>query len=36
MKVLLDTTFMLPSLGIDIGEQVSKGLEKLAQILGGL
>lgn len=32
MKVLLDTTFILPSLGIDVGEEVSKGLNKLAQI----
>lgn len=32
MKVLLDTTFILPSLGIGVGEQVSKGLEKLARI----
>jgi len=32
LRVLLDTTFILPSLGIDTGEEVSKGLEKLAQI----
>jgi PIN domain nuclease of toxin-antitoxin system len=32
LKVLLDTTFILPSLGIDVGEEVSKGLKKLAQI----
>lgn len=32
LKVLLDTTFILPSLGIDVGEEVSKGLEKLAKI----
>jgi predicted nucleic acid-binding protein len=32
LKVLLDTTFILPSLGIDVGEEVSKGLNKLAQI----
>lgn len=32
MKVLLDTTFILPSLGIDVGEEVTKGLEKLAHI----
>lgn len=32
MKILLDTTFILPSLGIDVGEEVSKGLNKLAQI----
>jgi len=32
LKVLLDTTFLLPSLGIDVGEEVSKGLKKLADI----
>jgi len=32
LKVLLDTTFILPSLGIDVGEEVSKGLQKLAHI----
>jgi len=32
LKVLLDTTFILPSLGIDVGEDVSKSLKKLAQI----
>jgi predicted nucleic acid-binding protein len=32
LKVLLDTTFILPSLGIDVGEEVSKGLKKLADI----
>jgi len=32
LKVLLDTTFILPSLGIDVGEEVLKGLSKLAQI----
>ena len=30
MKVLLDTTFILPSIGIDVGEEVLKGLKKLA------
>jgi len=32
LKILLDTTFILPSLGIDVGEEVSKGLNKLDQI----
>jgi len=32
LKVLLDTTFILPSLGVDVGEEVSKGLKKLADI----
>jgi PIN domain nuclease of toxin-antitoxin system len=32
LKVLLDTTFILPSLGIDVGEEVLEGLSKLAQI----
>lgn len=32
MKVLLDTTFLLPSLGIDVGEEALKGLKKLNQI----
>lgn len=32
MKVLLDTTFLLPSLGIDVGEEVLKGLKRLAEI----
>jgi len=30
LKVLLDTTFLLPSLGIHVGEEVSKCLQKLA------
>lgn len=29
MKVLVDTSFILPSLGIDVGEKVSRTLEKL-------
>lgn len=29
-RVLLDTFFILPSLGIDVGEKVSKGLKMLA------
>ena len=32
MKLLLDTAFILPSLGIDAGEEVLKGLKKLADI----
>lgn len=32
MKVLLDTTFILPTLGIDVGEEALKGLKKLADI----
>ena len=31
-RVLLDTSFILPSLGIDVGEEVSKGLKGLADI----
>ena len=30
LRVLLDTSFILPSLGIDVGEKVSKGLKLLA------
>jgi hypothetical protein len=32
LRVLLDTTFILPTLGIDTGEWVSKGLKRLGQI----
>jgi len=32
LKLLLDTTFILPSLGVDVGQDVLKGLEKLAHI----
>jgi PIN domain nuclease of toxin-antitoxin system len=32
LKVLLDTSFILPSLGIDVGKEVSKGLRGLADI----
>lgn len=32
LRVLLDTTFILPTLGIDTGEGVSKGLKRIAQI----
>ena len=32
LKLLLDTTFILPSLGVDVGQEISKGLEKLARI----
>jgi len=31
-KVLLDTSFILPSLGIDAGEEVPKGLRRLAEV----
>ena len=29
LRVLLDTTFILPTLGIDVGEEVIEGLRKL-------
>jgi PIN domain nuclease of toxin-antitoxin system len=32
LRVLLDTSFILPSLGIDVGEEVSKGLKGIADI----
>ena len=32
IKVLLDTTFILPTLGIDTGEEVEKGIRKLGEI----
>jgi len=32
LKVLLDTTFILPTLGIDVGEEALKGLKKLADV----
>ena len=32
LRVLLDTSFILPSLGIDVGEEVSKSLKRLASI----
>jgi len=32
LRVLLDTSFLLPSLGIDAGEEVSKGLKRLDEI----
>jgi PIN domain nuclease of toxin-antitoxin system len=32
LRVLLDTSFILPSLGIDVGEEVSKGLREIADI----
>jgi len=32
LKVLLDTPFLHPSLGIDVGEDVLKGLRRLAEI----
>lgn len=31
MRVLLDTSFLLPTLGIDTGGEASKGLKKLAE-----
>ncbi len=31
LKVLLDTSFILPTLGIDVGQDASKGLKKLAE-----
>ena len=31
MKVLLDTSFLLPTLGIDVGDKVTKTLEKLEE-----
>lgn len=32
LRVLLDTSFILPSLGIDVGKEVSEGLKGLADI----
>lgn len=32
LRVLLDTSFILPSLGIDVGEDVSKGLKEITDI----
>jgi PIN domain nuclease of toxin-antitoxin system len=32
LRVLLDASFILPSLGIDVGEEVSKGLKGIADI----
>jgi len=32
LRVLLDTSFILPSLGIDVGGEVSKGLRGLADV----
>lgn len=32
LRVLLDTSFILPSLGIDVGEQVFKALKRLVEI----
>ena len=32
LNVLLDTSFILPSLGIDVGKEVSEGLKELADI----
>ncbi|MFQ6075021.1 MAG: PIN domain-containing protein [Candidatus Bathyarchaeia archaeon] len=32
LRVLLDTSFILPTLGIDVGEEVSNGLKRLADV----
>jgi len=32
LKVLLDTSFILPTLGVDTGKEVFKGLKKLAEV----
>lgn len=32
LRVLLDTSFILPTLGIDVGKEVLVGLEKLSEI----
>ena len=32
LKVLLDTSFILPTLGVDTGEEVFEGLKKLGEI----
>ena len=32
MKVLLDTSFILPTLGIDVGEEVEEKLKKLDEV----
>ncbi len=32
LKILLDTSFILPTLGIDVGHKVQKALERLYQI----
>ena len=32
LRVLLDTSFILPSLGIDTGEEILKGLKRLADV----
>jgi len=32
LKVLLDTSFVLPTLGVDTGKEVLKGLKKLAEV----
>ncbi|MEM0087944.1 MAG: PIN domain-containing protein [Thermofilum sp.] len=31
LRVLLDTSFILPSLGVDVGREVLQGLKKLAE-----
>ena len=36
LRVLLDTSFLLPSLGIDVGEDISKGLKEIADIKAGI
>ena len=32
LRVLVDTTFLLPTLGIDVGKQTNKALKKLGEI----
>lgn len=32
LRVLIDTTFLLPTLGIDVGKQADRALKKLAEI----
>lgn len=32
LRVLVDTTFLLPTLGIDVGKRANRALEKLAEI----
>lgn len=32
LRVLIDTTFLLPTLGIDVGKQTNRALKKLAEI----
>lgn len=32
LRVLLDTSFILPTLGVDVGREALRGLEKLAEV----